>query len=74
MQTNCKNDEIISHLKRFQICVYYAKCDYSVVLFAPAGPTCSPVRCRLGCRYGFVKDSNGCEICWCNSAPGKYHM
>ncbi|GFO21758.1 antistasin/wap-like serine protease inhibitor [Plakobranchus ocellatus] len=30
--------------------------------------SCPPV-CYIGCIYGNVKDSNGCEICECNASP-----
>ncbi|XP_038046743.1 multiple epidermal growth factor-like domains protein 6 [Patiria miniata] len=30
---------------------------------------CSPVMCRLGCRWGFATNSDGCEICECLPSP-----
>ena len=34
---------------------------------------CTPVLCRLGCRWGFAKNTEGCEICQCSPPPGKFH-
>merc|ERR1712176_439194 len=30
---------------------------------------CSNRSCRMFCKYGFKKDSNGCEICECACKP-----
>jgi hypothetical protein len=30
--------------------------------------------CMMYCQYGFVKDSRGCEVCKCNSAPSKHGL
>ncbi len=30
---------------------------------------CTAVMCRIGCRWGFAKNSEGCEICQCLPTP-----
>ena len=30
---------------------------------------CSPVMCLMFCEYGFVQDSNGCDMCKCAPNP-----
>ncbi|XP_071788249.1 uncharacterized protein [Asterias amurensis] len=32
---------------------------------------CTPVLCRLGCRWGFAKNTEGCEICQCSPPPAE---
>ncbi|MFK7985516.1 MAG: hypothetical protein AB8I08_05755 [Sandaracinaceae bacterium] len=34
-----------------------------------AGATCTPVTCELACMFGFVRDTDGCEICECAPEP-----
>ncbi|CAB4002251.1 cell death abnormality 1-like isoform X1, partial [Paramuricea clavata] len=35
---------------------------------------CNPVMCMIYCQHGFVKDSRGCKVCKCNSAPSKHGL
>merc|ERR1712050_775484 len=30
---------------------------------------CGDVMCMMHCKYGFVVDKNGCEVCKCNRCP-----
>ncbi len=55
---------ICSDLKKNNPNITYKRISNSSV-----GKECTPLRCLLGCPYGYVKDSSGCDTCSCITPP-----
>ena len=53
------------------LCLVLGNKSFAVICFssADAKVTCESLICRLGCQYGYQRDSNGCMVCKCEDNP-----